>query len=619
MGKQTIIWYKEHVTDLREQMQMNKAQKFDSVVVNITHPLFKREFEKEKLRDEHQLFTRSDLILSPSEWLDQVVLKLSSDLELDSEDDAIRKHSEKVLMQELNMASHLIQNGYVLMELKPGNSTNLARSIMQSSKCVILVELPMTDIRLTTLSRRKDLNTEELLGEDPWERWNRFRCHADFSSKIRLSLTLTEDLPSTEEIKRWLGEPVECINIPDYLFLRNHQNYPVLSRPHQQILAQFLKFNVHLMIQTNDEYNQHYVEYLDYLARQKFKRNDMMAGFDDLLQIPLQPLYDNLDSYTYEVFEKDPVKYKKYQEAVEAALVDRVSDKDLPSKVSVVMIVGAGRGPLVRAVINASKKTGRKVRIYIIEKNPNAIITLHSLRNEIWKDADIQIFSKDMRECEPPEKADIIVSELLGSFGDNELSPECLDGAQKLLKPDGISIPCSSTSFVNPVMSSKLYNAIRLIDRMYHPRDKNASVVANFENNYVVYPKNVYHIDDPKPLFTFVHPNHENLIDNSRFASLEFTSKVHCVLHGFIGYFETVLYKDIILSINPFTHTAGLSSWFSFLLPITEPQQIAAGQKITANFWRCTSSHKVWYEWSVSSPQISHIHNSGGRFCPIYK
>lgn len=35
---------------------------------------------------------------------------------------------------------------------------------------------------------------------------------------------------------------------------------------------------------------------------------------------------------------------------------------------------------------------------------------------------------------ERPEKADILASELLGSFGDNELSPECLDGAQRFLK-----------------------------------------------------------------------------------------------------------------------------------------------------------------------------------------
>lgn len=44
------------------------------------------------------------------------------------------------------------------------------------------------------------------------------------------------------------------------------------------------------------------------------------------------------------------------------------------------------------------------------------------------------VVSSDMREWEAPEKADIIVSELLGSFGDNELSPECLDGAQHFLK-----------------------------------------------------------------------------------------------------------------------------------------------------------------------------------------
>lgn len=42
-----------------------------------------------------------------------------------------------------------------------------------------------------------------------------------------------------------------------------------------------------------------------------------------------------------------------------------------------------------------------------------------------------------MREVEPPElmnQVDILVSELLGSFGDNEVSPECLDGAARFLK-----------------------------------------------------------------------------------------------------------------------------------------------------------------------------------------
>lgn len=45
----------------------------------------------------------------------------------------------------------------------------------------------------------------------------------------------------------------------------------------------------------------------------------------------------------------------------------------------------------------------------------------------------VEVVSCDMREWKAPEKADILVSELLGSFGDNELSPECLDGAQRFL------------------------------------------------------------------------------------------------------------------------------------------------------------------------------------------
>lgn len=47
-------------------------------------------------------------------------------------------------------------------------------------------------------------------------------------------------------------------------------------------------------------------------------------GYEDYLQSPLQPLMDNLESQTYEVFEKDPVKYSEYQRAIYTAILDRV-------------------------------------------------------------------------------------------------------------------------------------------------------------------------------------------------------------------------------------------------------------------------------------------------------
>jgi type II protein arginine methyltransferase len=60
-----------------------------------------------------------------------------------------------------------------------------------------------------------------------------------------------------------------------------------------------------------------------------------------------------------------------------------------------------------------------------------------------------------MRDLKSSVKADIMVSELLGSFGCNELSPECLYGAQELLKEDGISIPQKYRSFIAPIQSYK--------------------------------------------------------------------------------------------------------------------------------------------------------------------
>lgn len=66
------------------------------------------------------------------------------------------------------------------------------------------------------------------------------------------------------------------------------------------------------------------------------------------------------------------------------------------------------------------------------------------------------IVKADMRTWSAPHQADILVSELLGSFGDNELSPECLDGAQRFLAPGGVSIPRAYTSFLAPITTAKL-------------------------------------------------------------------------------------------------------------------------------------------------------------------
>ena len=46
---------------------------------------------------------------------------------------------------------------------------------------------------------------------------------------------------------------------------------------------------------------------------------------------------DNLESHTYEVFEKDPVKYSEYQKAIFCALRDRIPDSEAATRTTYVV------------------------------------------------------------------------------------------------------------------------------------------------------------------------------------------------------------------------------------------------------------------------------------------
>lgn len=67
------------------------------------------------------------------------------------------------------------------------------------------------------------------------------------------------------------------------------------------------------------------------------------------------------------------------------------------------MVVGAGRGPLVDRAMNAAHKTNIKCRIYAIEKNSNAIVTLRKRKENEWKER-VEVVHTDMRYWNAKEK-----------------------------------------------------------------------------------------------------------------------------------------------------------------------------------------------------------------------
>ncbi|XP_045600789.2 protein arginine N-methyltransferase 5 [Procambarus clarkii] len=606
-----------NVYELHDSLHDSSRAGYDFISVPLAHPRFTREHVEGKAKKRSGAFTRSDLLLSSSEWNSLIVGRISPTaiLNLESPVNSLRHNSEETITQELTFAAHLGLPA-VMFSLSTERCTNIARIIhnrvVQGVCYQVWVRVPMQAPEEIAAQHRSDKKTsEDGFDIDTWAWWNRFHTIANIQKKIGLALEVSADLPDQSVIDRWLGEPVRTAILPTSIWLTNKKGFPVLSRAHQLFIKGLFKLHAQFVI-SGPLRHQHfklYQQYLEHIIRAQLEMDpltDFARGYEDYLQCPLQPLMDNLESQTYEVFEKDPVKYSEYEQAMYMAICDKIPEEEKDTKEIILMVVGAGRGPLVRRALAAAKGAKRKIKVYAVEKNPNAVVTLQAQQDEDWGD-QVTVVSCDMREWNAPEQADILVSELLGSFGDNELSPECLDGAQKFLKEDGISIPCSYTSFLSPLQSPKLYNEIR------NCREKDKHFLAHFETPYVVYLHNKKELAPSQALFTFTHPNKAKVIDNTRYKSLQFQITEDNVVHGFGGYFEATLYKDIGLSIKPETHSRGMFSWFPILFPLREPVPVRMGDIMEVHFWRCTNKKNVWYEWCVTSPQIISIHNPNGR------
>jgi len=124
---------------------------------------------------------------------------------------------------------------------------------------------------------------------------------------------------------------------------------------------------------------------------------------------------------------------------------------------------------------------------------------------------------------------------------------------------------------------------------------------------------NVAALAPPQAAFTFVHPNRAAAPDNRRAAVLRFRAATSGLVHGLAGYFDATLVDGVHISIHPTTHTSDMASWFPLFFPMRAPVYTRAGDTIEVRMWRCVSAAKVWYEWCLTEPSITPIHNPTGR------
>lgn len=313
---------------------------------------------------------------------------------------------------------------------------------------------------------------------------------------------------------------------------------------------------------------------------------------------PVQPLRDHIGAVVYQNFEQVAPKYEAYRRAVGSALKDAWPklQRGKKAKAVQVAVLGAGRGPLVDATLAAADDTRIPVKVTAVEKNPHAAVTLRQ-RRAAWG-GRVEVIESDMRQVPREGRFHLAVSELLGGFGDNELSPECLDGVQGLLTKDGVSLPRRSTSYLAPVECAFLWSAARKkacsLDVAYGVHPDRAEVLAAYQ-----------------PCFTFEHPDPGS--DFTRQASLRFVAERAGVVHGFMGTFDAALDGVEVFGNHPEAPISVALGWAPLFFPLRQPLRVEKGEALEVAFFRERDARRVWYAWALMAPVQGALQNAGGE------
>jgi len=626
----------------------------------------------------HTLEPRADVTALESRWWRSSVVGLVPESPTIQQD----------LSKQMEWAHHMNIPAVILPQIPKNiiDATNYARLV--------------SSVALTASTNNGQVWIKTFLNEESLASFEKLHRQCDGAGNVGMMLTLDNVHTGAQNptaavagmvalVHKTIGCQLKAVSFPTQFFLTNKRGYPALSKTHQVLFSEMLRRLGRTIRVLIEGPSSHTIQgsagggtaclpYLQYIRHMR-QRPEIIRALDsseasleeaylDHLQRPLQPLGDHLEFSTYETFEKDPVKYDQYQKAISLALRDNLIG--VHDKVVNILIAGAGRGPLVTATINAintlqNVPSNITFRVYAIEKNPSAVVYLQSLtrHDSNWKGL-VNVIHADMRtmsrEILSMQQADIVVSELLGSFGDNELSPECLDGlyATGVLKEATVCIPCHYTSYIAPVSSLRLHSEARA--QAYYPNSSSdgldSAPMGNLkvmETPYVVRTHAACQTHTEQPCWEFVHPSSSGT--GERTAHVDFktdktngagagsgygpvdpaivsmsqatgkTSAGPTTIHGFLGTFTAILYTSsrdestVILSTCPTSFSVGMFSWFPLYFPLKEPLFIPQGGNVTVSLWRRVEETKVWYEWGAQvfvgeQPHCcSVIHNPNGR------
>lgn len=294
--------------------------------------------------------------------------------------------------------------------------------------------------------------------------------------------------------------------------------------------------------------NEEFWHYLNSVSRTP------LPAYVDLLIDPLQPLTQDLGLEVYANFEKDKAKYSQYNHAIEMALEDLHLSK--PSLR--ILVIGPGRGPLLEMAMALGNPEDD---IVAVERNTKCRDILES---KIQNKTNVELRFQDVRDIPDANSFDLVVSELLGSFGCNEACPEIL---QIFSSSTAVMIPQECRSWLQPI-----YTPLPIVG----------------ERPYLVQLSTYREESEAQQVFEDVYPGQNSL---NRAKTLSFQAPHSC--NALLGYFEATLYGPYRIGILPsVAKDEYCSSWFPMLFPIPR----TAGS-FDVEFERVSTDSAMYYEW----------------------
>ncbi|EDO32564.1 predicted protein [Nematostella vectensis] len=294
----------------------------------------------------------------------------------------------------------------------------------------------------------------------------------------------------------------------------------------------------------------------------------------------LSPLEPFIKLEEYFMLERDRGKYLLYMAAIDSAVHQILASRpNTRSSVVKCLVLGPGLGRLIAFCLDACKQQGANAVVHVLEANPSAVEFLRKQFGDLLGKTvyiyDPFIFHPDLSVKDLPEpfhalyrSFDIITSELLGCFGDDEFLPELTASLYNLfLHPTkGIPIPQSWSTYVVPITSALTVDHLK---------------------------------------------NHKKSLSAGTLMRKQ-SSKIY--IHGMLGFFTAVLFPDIIIDTRSTNiHQRNCFHWESFFFPFLKPISLdSKGTKkllfsLKRKLERVRDREdkliklKLWYEWQAYS------------------